>query len=110
MTKIEELATVQELQELGWMTISQAKEERGVSTYTAYRWGPALQEKGLARKLPLPGRGLWILSPEAIEFLVARRGRIGRPVESEDREDTEGEIEKSSDDSAEPDSGVAPGV
>jgi hypothetical protein len=87
MVKIEELATLEELQGLGWVTTAQAR-DKGVPDYMVYRWGPALEENELARKLPLPGRGIWIVSPEGLAFLKRRRGKVGRPGENGDGMET----------------------
>jgi hypothetical protein len=78
MTNIEELVTIEELGQLGWVTATQAA-RKGVPLYTVYRWGKTLEREGLARKLRLTGRGMWIISPEGMKFLQSRQGRVGRP-------------------------------
>ena len=78
MTNIEELVTIEELGQLGWVTATQAA-RKGIPLYTIYRWGKALAREGLARKLKLTGRGMWIISPEGLKFLRSRQGQVGRP-------------------------------
>lgn len=83
--------TPQELQsKLGWLTSHQAK-KRGVPDYMVYRWGEILQKHDLAVKVKEVsgiqfGRGLWLLSPEAVEFLKGRKGQFGQEVDQEELE------------------------
>lgn len=65
-------------EEKKWLTTTEAQEEHGVPRHLVYRWGPRLEEAGHARKFD-GQRGMWLVDPEAVEFLKGRRGRIGRP-------------------------------
>ena len=84
MLEIEKFVTEKEMRsELLWLSTQDAKEQHDIPNYMIYRWGPALEREGLARKLG-GGRGYWLIAPEAVPFLQGRRGKIGRPREKKD--------------------------
>jgi len=70
-------------EELQWMTTAELREKHNIPPYMVYRWGKRLEKQNQARKLD-GQRGLWLVAPEAVPFLLSRRGRAGRPADKED--------------------------
>jgi len=76
----EQLIVAGDLQaDLKWYTTADLQTEHNVPPYMVYRWGAQLQANGLAQKLVRGRRGVWLVAPEAIEFLKSRAGKRGRP-------------------------------
>jgi len=60
-----------------WLTTIEL-ETLGVPLHVSRRWAPRLALRGLAVKKD-GRRGLWLVNPDAIPFLLSRKAKVGRP-------------------------------
>jgi len=54
-------------------------ESQGISRKLAYDWFDILEAAGLARRAPGRVWGTKLFSPESVEFLRTRKGKVGAP-------------------------------
>jgi len=54
-------------------------EQRGISRKLAYDWFDVLEVAEFARRAPGRVWGTKLFSPEAVEFLRTRKGKVGAP-------------------------------
>lgn len=60
-----------------WLTTKELREKFGIPEALTRRWSERLQRQGQARK-----SGIWLVSPDAVIFLMSRIEAVGRiPME-----------------------------
>jgi hypothetical protein len=81
MVDILEIVTANELQERKhWMISDRLERDYGVKRHLLYTWSKSLAAHNLIVKLPTGARGMWLISPEAADFLQSRVGKVGPHV------------------------------